>query len=78
MLLSFVFYFTGALVILVFTFGKIRYPLAPIFFFEQRKQIKKRRVNGIFTNTSNDPFNTAFIVGVLFYLGLLGVLVWLA
>lgn len=66
LVLSFILYFTGAVVIRIFSFGKTCYPLAPTSFFQRRK-IQKR-----------DPFNSAFIVGFLFYASLFAAAIWLA
>jgi hypothetical protein len=64
--LSSVFCLTGALLIRIFTFGKTRYSLAPVSYFRQQKYQGK------------DPFNSTFIVGFSFYVGLFALAIWLA
>ena len=63
---SFVFYFTGAVLIRIFSFGKTKYPLAPATFYSTRRQRDKQ------------SFDRAFISGFVFYVALLCLAIWLA
>ncbi|WP_299801851.1 hypothetical protein [uncultured Shewanella sp.] len=64
--LSFVFYFTGALLLYIFSFGKINYSLSPARF------LSRQRVRG--RSETDKPF----LLGFACYIGLLVLAIWLS
>ncbi|MGS0680984.1 hypothetical protein ACVBIL_07495 [Shewanella sp. 125m-7] len=64
--LSFVFYFTGALVLYLFSCGRINYPLSPARFLSRPKI------------TGGSETDKPFLVGFAFYIGVLALAIWVA
>ncbi|MCG9729836.1 hypothetical protein L1D44_08230 [Shewanella sp. Isolate13] len=63
--LSYLFYFTGALLLYLFSLGSVNYPLSPTRFLSSSK-IKGRR-------GSDKPF----LLGFAFYIGLFVLAIWM-
>ncbi|GIU22181.1 hypothetical protein L2719_01325 [Shewanella schlegeliana] len=62
--LSYLFYFTGALLLYLFSFGKINHPLSPTRFLS-RPKIRGRSVT-----------DKPLLVGLAFYIGLFTLAIW--